>query len=104
MSKAKEQAKAFADAAAQYGFSWEARGSVVTISATFAPGDKEAFTRLDMMAGSVLALAPLKGGSVWGTDGGSVGGYSALTHGKFVMNKSGENGKNFTNALIAMKK
>jgi hypothetical protein len=48
---------------------------------------------------SVLDLAPLKGGSVWGTDGGSIGGAVALQNGQFVMNKSGSGGVRFMREL-----
>jgi hypothetical protein len=98
MSQAMTKAKEFAATAAANGFGWAVRGSVVTITKTFSPGDKQAFVEADMMAGSVLDKAPLKGGSVWGTDGGSVGGHVALRDGVFVLNKSGE-GTRFINAL-----
>jgi hypothetical protein len=95
-----QQAQEFVKACKANGFSWEARSdSVITIRAAFLPGSKDDFVRCDMFAGSVLSHAPLKGGSVWGTDGGSVGGFSALQSGQFVMNKSGESGKRFMAAL-----
>jgi hypothetical protein len=37
----------------------------------------------------ILTTLPHRGGSMWGTDGGSVGGYVALTNGHFEMNLSG---------------
>jgi hypothetical protein len=48
-----------------------------------------------MFAEGVLSISGLKGGSVWGTDGGSVGGAVALQTGRFQLNKSGNNGKRF---------
>jgi hypothetical protein len=99
VSKAKEQAQKFVEQALAHGFRVVvANDNVVRIVRSFNPGDKEAFTHCDMVAGSVLDLAPLRGGSVWGTDGGSVGGMSALNSGMFVMNKSGE-AKSFMKAL-----
>lgn len=97
-TKTQQQVQEFVVACKEHGFSWETRGSIVTISRKFAIGDKDAFVDCDMFAGSVLSLAPLKGGSVWGTDGGSVGGLHALNSGLFRMNKSG-NGKRFIAAL-----
>jgi hypothetical protein len=89
------QVDAFLAACEEFGFQWSMYSmSVVAISKFFTPGDKEAFTHCDMFAGSVLELAPLRGGSVFGTDGGSVGGYVALKNGQFQMRKSGE-GKRF---------
>ena len=99
MNKTQDQVARFISECHNNGFTWSiACGSVVRISKIFTPGDKDTFTACDMLAGSVLAFAPLKGGSVWGTDGGSVGGHVALTRGEFVMNKSGD-GKRFIAVL-----
>jgi hypothetical protein len=88
--KASEQVKQFLAACKEYGFSWETCGNnVLRIRKKFTPNDKEAFTFCDMFGPSCLALVPLKGGSVWGTDGGSVGGYSGLRSGEYILNKSG---------------
>lgn len=84
------QVDAFLTAARDHGFMVSiASENVVRITKTFAVGDNDAFTACDMFGGSVLALVPLRGGSVWGTDGGSVGGMSALKHGRYTLNKSG---------------
>lgn len=100
MSKAKEQAQAFLAKAQQHGFTVQCKGqTVVTIHKTFAPGDLHAFAEADMDAYTVLSYAPLKGGSVWGTDGGSVGGSVGLKNGHYTLNKSGDNGVRFTAAL-----
>ena len=96
------QVDAFVSACKSAGFAWSVRDSIVTIEALFTPEDREAFVRLDGTYGSVLALAPLKGGSVWGTDGGSVGGMVACRTGRFTMNKSG-NGKRFLAALAKVR-
>ena len=72
------------------GYSVTARGCIVTISKRFAPGDNDAFVDCDMFAGSYLAELPAtQSGSTWGTDGGSVGGYSAIRSGCFTLNRSG---------------
>ena len=99
MSKAKQQAIQFVHECERYGFSWVViSDSVVRITKHFNPGNNEQFTYCDMFADSVLSNAPMRGGSVWGTDGGSVGGAIALKSGNFVMNKSGT-GVNFLKAL-----
>jgi hypothetical protein len=103
MTKTQEQVIRFVEACEKYGFTWESTKHVVRIMKRLPPCNKDAFTEADMMAPSVLSLVPLKGGSVWGTDGGSIGGWSALQSGNFVMNKSGE-GSRFTTALSRYKK
>lgn len=80
------------------GWTWSVRGNVVEISTTFAPGDSAAYSKADGEASGLLSLAPLKGGSVWGTDGGSVGGYVGLKNGYYRLNKSGT-GARFLAAL-----
>jgi hypothetical protein len=98
-TKTQDQVAQFVHEANRNGFKIEViNSSVVRITKDFTPNSKEAFTEADMMAGSILGLAPLKGGSVWGTDGGSVGGYSGLIRGQYILNKSGE-GKRFVSAL-----
>lgn len=75
--------------ARELGMTVSCRGTTLTVSAKFPVGDKAEFAKLDMMAGSVLGYMPAKGGSVWGTDGGSMGGAIALQTGRFAMNQSG---------------
>ena len=82
------QAREFAAACAADGWRYEVRGSIVTITKFFAAGDMRAFADCDMTAYGILSRAPLKGGSVWGTDGGSVGGMSAVNNGCYRLNKS----------------
>jgi hypothetical protein len=81
-----------------HGFTWYVRGTVVTIMKRFAAGSKEEYTYADMFAGDILSIVPGKGGSVWGTDGGSIGGAIGLRNGEYVLNKSGV-GKLFIKAL-----
>ena len=92
------QAQAFVSACTARGFKWSLLGSGVRITKTFTPEDKAAFSDADMYAYHILALAPLRGGSVWGTDGGSVGGHVGLKNGEYVLSKTGT-GANFIKAL-----
>jgi hypothetical protein len=72
------------------GYSVSVRGSIVALSKSFAPGDTDAFVDCDMMAGGYLCELPqTQPGSMWGTDGGSVGGAVALKSGHFSINRSG---------------
>jgi len=72
------------------GYHVRAAGCVVTISRNFTPGDMSAFTDCDMVGPSFLDRLPTTSpGSTWGTDGGSVGGYSAVKHGCYTLNRSG---------------
>lgn len=90
MSKASDTAAEFLKAAQAEGFQVIVKNpTVVAIFKKFAKGDKDAFTSCDMMAPSILDKLGAKGGSMWGTDGGSVGGASALQHGRFTLNVSG---------------
>ena len=89
----------FIDAANEAGFYiLILSSSVVRISKKFVPGDNQAYVECDMTAFGVLEMAPLKGGSVWGTDGGSIGGQVGLQNGHYTLNKSG-NGVRFMNEL-----
>lgn len=85
----------FVDSCKKVGFTpVVASDSVVRVVKNFAPGDMDAFNFCDSVAYGLLGLAPLKGGSIWGTDGGSVGGHVAVKNGQYVLNKSGT-GKRF---------
>jgi len=93
-----EKAQEFKSTCEKYGFTYSFTPSVIRVFKTIPIGDHIAFRECDMMVGSVLSKAPLRGGSEWGTDGGSIGGMTAINTGKFQMNKSGS-GKAFINAL-----
>lgn len=101
-NKTQAEVAAFIAACNQHGFTYEVDECLVRISKRFTPGDLAAFTACDAAYYEVLRLAPLRGGSVWGTDGGSVGGHVAVKNGRFVMNKSGS-GARFLAALAAAK-
>lgn len=99
MSVAKQQAENFLNACRASGFSFQIKSdSVLSIRKDFTPGDHTAFSYADMDAYGVLATAPLKGGSVWGTEGSNIGGAVGLKNGYYVLNKSGS-GTRFMNAL-----
>lgn len=90
MSKSAETAQSFLEACREHGLTPVVKNAaVVAVTASFTPGDKDAFTGFDMMAGSVLDILGARGGSQWGTDGGSVGGAVALQKGRFTLNQSG---------------
>ena len=72
-----------------YSIDMQANG-IVSITKYFTPGDTNAFVDCDMMAGGYLAELPqTQPGSTWGTDGGGIGGYSAIKNGCFRLNRSG---------------
>ena len=100
MSKTQTEVAAFVTACTNHGFDYEVSNGIVRVSKRFAPGDLKAFAECDAVASCILDLVPLRGGSVWGTDGGSVGGHAAVKSGFFRMNKSGS-GARFLAALSA---
>lgn len=97
----KEQAAQFSGLCRRYGWTYNVRPNVIEIRKTFTAGSKREFTDADMEYGTILDAAPLRGGSVWGTDGGGIGGMVALQTGRFSMKKSGS-GVAFTKALAAL--
>jgi hypothetical protein len=101
MTKDQQNAINFKNKCNQLGWNYNVHGSIVTITKSFTPGDKNGFCDCDGEYYSILSLAPLKGGSIWGTDGGGIGGMSALNSGFFKMNKSGS-GKRFLNELAKL--
>jgi hypothetical protein len=85
-----EQARALADAAKRLGFDYAVRGGILTITKKFPAGSVDGFVYCDMFYGSVFEHLPrTSDGSDWGTDGGSIGGATALNTGCFKMNRSG---------------
>ena len=95
-----QQVKAFIQECEKQGFSIVGVSNVITIQKTFSPGDNDTFIQCDMFACSTLGLVPVRKGSssMWGTDGGSIGGAMALQNGRFQMNVSGVQ-KRFANEL-----
>lgn len=100
MNKTQTEVAAFVAACTNHGFDYEVSNGIVRISKSFKPGDLNAFVDCDAVASHILDLAPLRGGSVWGTDSGSVGGHVAVKSGFFRMNKSGS-GARFLAVLSA---
>lgn len=94
-------ANQFKEAVLASGFSYSIRGSILTVSKTFNPGSEVDFVKCDLIGPHLLSLAPSTTvGSVWGTDGGSVGGFFALQRGMYILNKSGVS-KKFLKALTS---
>jgi len=89
---------AFITACNLAGLDYSCSENVVVVSKKFPAGDKSAYCAIEDAAYRCLRLVPLKGGSIWGLDSGSIGGAIAIEKGSFHMNKSGS-GKRFTSAL-----
>ena len=85
----KTAAANFATAARDAGWKISSRENVVTITKHFTPTSRDEFVTLDGEYYGILSLVKARGGSMWGTDGSGVGGYSAMLHGCFTMNISG---------------
>jgi hypothetical protein len=85
---ARQTAESFLSAARADGWAFDVTGQTVSIVRHFAPGDHAAFCDCDASAYGLLASLPGRGGSIWGTDGGSVGGHVALTHGRYELKRS----------------
>lgn len=79
----------FVAAARKAGYTVRIDGAIVRIIKHFAPNDRAAFVECDSEYYGILSMVPARGGSMWGTDGGSVGGYSAIVNGCFEMKMSG---------------
>ncbi len=92
---AKELAAKFVAKCAEYGFGFSVSPNIVTVFKAIPKEDGMAFAHAESDASSLLDYAPHKGGSIWGTDGGSIGGAVAMKNGFFKMNKSGSGGVSF---------
>lgn len=98
-SKSAILAQGFLNKAKELGFTVVVRSpSVVSISKAIIPNNSDSFMDAEIGSSILLSMAPLKGGSIWGSDGGSIGGAIAMKNGFFEMKKSGE-GSNFMKAL-----
>lgn len=75
--------------AREYNARIEVRGTVVSATIRFTPGDARAYACAESDVSSIIYAIPAKGGSIWGTDGASVGGYVGLKGGYMTLNVSG---------------
>lgn len=93
------EAEAFLSAATADGFTVSVKPGLVTIKASFTPGDRDAYVAHDGTAYGLLAgLHTVAPGSTWGTTSDGVGGHAGLTGGYYRLSKSGVS-KRFTTAL-----
>lgn len=93
-SKTAEAAERFVKECEAAGFSVSVKthgtDAVVTVSASFTPGDTAAYVRCDGTGPLLLCQVPtVTYGSTWGTDGASVGGHAGLSGGYYRLSKSG---------------
>lgn len=94
-----EIATEFVDKCKELGFTFTVGNTIVSVHKSFTPGDLNAFVECDMNGPFLLMrLKMTQPGSVWGTDGGSVGGQVAVNNGRYTLNKSGI-GKRIINEL-----
>jgi hypothetical protein len=91
MTKNEMIAREFFTFCVKLGWFYEVRGDILTITKKFTPGDNEGFIECDMEYNDILSIVPNRCGSIWGTDGGGMGAFSAIKSGVFTMNKSGCN-------------
>jgi hypothetical protein len=74
-SKAAETAAEIKSYADEHGITLQVRGAVLTAFKAFAAGSNEGFTEAESVCSSVLYKLPVtSAGSMWGTDGLSIGG------------------------------
>lgn len=89
-SKNKIAAQEFVDKCKELGWTFKAKSSVISIYKTIPINSNSEFSKAENESGSLLDIVKMtKNGSVWGTDGASIGGHYAMTSGNFSMNKSG---------------
>ena len=101
MQDHKRIAASFVNSCRQMGWDYAVERGILRITKRIPIGDNHAFANADMEAFSLLGMVPLKGGSVWGTDGGSIGGMSAMNQGLYRLNKSGT-GKRILDAIMKL--
>lgn len=85
-----ETAQIIKETCKRLGWTYEVRGSIFTIKKAIQRCDNNSFCMADSEYYGILGLLPsTSAGSVWGTDGGGIGGVAAMNTGVFTMNKSG---------------
>lgn len=83
-------AKEIMDTANRLGWTVHVRGSILTITKRITPGSNDSFAQADGEYYDILGRLPTTSpGSIWGTDGGGIGGMTAMNTGVFTMHKSG---------------
>lgn len=92
----------FIDTATKAGFTISSKPGIVTLSASFTPGDNDAYVKFDCDVYSVLSDLPCtSAGSTWGTTSDGAGGHLGLRDGYYRVSRSGVS-KQFTNALARL--
>lgn len=71
------------------GVTIEEVSNILTLCKTFPAGDSAAYADAETMVGIIYEAPTTQAGSVWGTDGGSIGGYVGLKGGYMRLHKSG---------------
>lgn len=80
----------FVSACRKAGFSYSVRGGVISLARQIECGNVSAFEDVEQAAYEALYHVPTsRTGTVWGSDGCSIGGQIAIDTGRFEMNKSG---------------
>lgn len=83
-------AQEFVNKCKEYGFTYTVGTNILSVHRKFQPGNNDEFVHCDVWGPHLLAIVKAtQPGSVWGTDGGSVGGHVALMSGNYTLNKSG---------------
>lgn len=90
MSKSKALAWEIENTCKSLGWNFGVNDDIFWITKKITPGDLDEFSQADREYYRIMRLMPVtRNGSMWGTDGGGVGGYSATKRGLFVMKMSG---------------
>lgn len=90
LSKNQIVAQEFVSKCQSFGFSYSISDTVLKVFKTIKPDSNSDFSKAENQSGSLLCIVPqTRAGSVWGTDGGSIGGIHAMNTGNFHMYKSG---------------
>lgn len=85
-------ASEFIAKAKELGFSYCISGCIVKVNKNFTPRDPAAFGKAESNANTLLSIIPRSSpGSIWGTDGSSVGGFLGFEQGYMELCKSGCN-------------
>lgn len=85
MNQTPESFKAYCD---EKGIKIERCESTLTLVKTFEPGSKEGYTAAESVVSIIYDTPSAGSGSVWGTDGGSIGGMVGMNNGYMRLNKS----------------